>query len=116
MFKSVGLVARYDKKSALKLTEELPKYLKERGLKVYVEDSLADKVSSKEEFIPLAKMKTDFVITIGGDGTILRTCITVPKPEPPILTINMGFRGFLTEVEPKEAVKLSIESSRAITK
>ncbi len=105
MFKSVGLVARYDKKSALKLTEELSKYLKERGLKVYIEDSLADKVSSKEEFIPLAKMKTDFVITIGGDGTILRTCITVPKPEPPILTINMGVRGFLTEVEPKDACK-----------
>jgi len=103
MFKSVGLVARYDKKSALKLTEELAEYLKKKGLKVYVEDTLADKVTTKEEFIPLSEMKTDFIITIGGDGTILRTCITVPKPEPPILTINMGVRGFLTEVEPKNA-------------
>ena len=103
MFKSVGLVARYDKKSALKLTEELAEYLKKKGLKVYVEDTLADKVTTQEEFIPLSKMKTDFIITIGGDGTILRTCITVPKPEPPILTINMGVRGFLTEVEPKNA-------------
>jgi NAD+ kinase len=48
-------------------------------------------------------MKTDFIITIGGDGTILRTCVTIPKPEPPILTINMGVRGFLTEVEPRDA-------------
>lgn len=103
MFKSVGLVARYDKKSALKLTEDLAEYLKKRGLKVYVEDTLTDKVSTKEEFIPLSKMKTDFIITIGGDGTILRTCLNVPKPEPPILTINMGVRGFLTEVEPKNA-------------
>ena len=103
MFKSVGLVARYDKKSALKLTEDLAEYLKKRGLKVYVEDTLTDKVTTKEEFIPLSKMKTDFIITIGGDGTILRTCLNVPKPEPPILTINMGVRGFLTEVEPKNA-------------
>jgi len=103
VFKSVGLVARYDKKSALKLTEDLAEYLKKRGLKVYVEDTLTDKVSTKEEFIPLSKMKTDFIITIGGDGTILRTCLNVPKPEPPILTINMGVRGFLTEVEPKNA-------------
>ena len=103
MFKSVGLVARYDKKSALKLTEDLAEYLKKRGLKVYVEDTLTDKVSTKEEFIPLSKMKTDFIITIGGDGTILRTCLNVPKPEPPLLTINMGVRGFLTEVEPKNA-------------
>jgi len=103
MFKSAGLVARYDKKSALKLTEEISKYLKKKGLKVYLEDTLADKVTTQEEFVPLSAMKTDFLITIGGDGTILRTCITVPKPEPPILTINLGVRGFLTEVEPKNA-------------
>jgi NAD+ kinase len=103
VFKSVGLVARYDKKSALKLTEDLAEYLKKRDLKVYVEDTLTDKVTTKEEFIPLSKMKADFIITIGGDGTILRTCLNVPKPEPPILTINMGVRGFLTEVEPKNA-------------
>jgi NAD+ kinase len=49
-------------------------------------------------------MKTDFIITVGGDGTILRTCVSIPKPEPPILAINMGVRGFLTEVEPKHAL------------
>ena len=103
VFKSVGLVARYDKKSALKLTEDLAEYLKKRGLKVYVEDTLTNKVTTKEEFIPLSKMKADFIITIGGDGTILRSCLNIPKPEPPILTINMGVRGFLTEVEPKNA-------------
>jgi NAD+ kinase len=103
MFKSVGLVARYDKKSALKLTEKLSKYLKEKSLNVFIEDTLADKVSTYEKFIPLSEMKTDFIITIGGDGTILRTCLASTEPEPPILTINMGVRGFLTEVEPKNA-------------
>ena len=48
-------------------------------------------------------MKTDFIITIGGDGTILRSCLSLPKPEPPILAVNLGVRGFLTEVEPKDA-------------
>lgn len=103
MFKSVGLIARYDKKPALKLAEELSEYLAGKGLKVYVEDTLAGKITTREEMIPLSKMKTDFLITIGGDGTILRTCINVPKPEPPILAINMGVRGFLTEAEPKGA-------------
>jgi len=103
VFKSVGLVARYDKKPALKLAEDLAEYLKDRGLEVYIEDTLAGKVTAKAEFLRLSEMKTDFVITIGGDGTILRTSITLPKPEPPILAINMGVRGFLTEVEPKDA-------------
>jgi NAD+ kinase len=103
VFKSVGLVARFDNRQALKLTEELEQYLRKKKLEVYVEDTLNGKVNVQAEFAPLKEMKTDFLITIGGDGTILRTCITVPKPEPPILAINMGVRGFLTEVEPKEA-------------
>jgi NAD+ kinase len=103
VFKSVGLVARYDKKPALKLTEELAEYLKGKGLKVFIEDTLAGKVKTKEQFVPLSEMKADFIIIIGGDGTILRTSINVPKPEPPFLTVNMGVRGFLTEVEPQNA-------------
>ena len=103
VFKSVGLVARYDKKQALKLTEELAEYLAKKGLKVYIEDTLAGKIATQEEMVSLSKMKPDFIITIGGDGTILRTCIGLAKPEPPILAINMGLRGFLTEVEPKTA-------------
>ncbi len=103
MFQSVGLVARYDKKQALKLAESLAKYLQSKNLEVYLEDSLCGKVKTQAKTIPLKNMETDFIITIGGDGTILRTCVAVPKPEPPILAINMGVRGFLTEVEPGEA-------------
>lgn len=104
LFKSVGLVARFDKKAAIKLAEDLVNYLREKGLEVLVEDTLANKANIKGKTIPLEKMKTDFIITIGGDGTILRTCVAIPKPEPPILAINMGIRGFLTEVEPKQAL------------
>jgi len=103
LFKSVGIVARYDKKQALTLAEELSDYLSKNGLEVFLEDTLIRKVKTQGKMMPLKDMKTDFVITIGGDGTILRTCLTLPKPEPPILAINMGVRGFLTEVEPKDA-------------
>jgi NAD+ kinase len=104
VFRSVGLVARYDKKQALTLAEELAEYLKSQNLQVCIEDTLAGKVNTQGKMVPLSKMKTDFIITIGGDGTILRTSIAVPKPEPPILAVNMGVRGFLTEVEPSEAL------------
>ena len=103
VFKSVGLIARFDKKKAVKLAEDLAKHLRAKGLEVFVEDTLAEKIDIKEKSTSLEKMKTDFIITIGGDGTILRTCVSIPKPEPPILAINMGVRGFLTEVEPKQA-------------
>jgi len=102
LFKTVGIVARYDKEKAIKLAEELARYLQGKGLRVCVEDTLT-KMMETGEMTPLERMKTDLIITIGGDGTILRTCVSIPKPEPPILAINMGIRGFLTEVEPKQA-------------
>ncbi len=102
VFKSVGLVARYDKKQAFQLAKELAEYLGNRDLEVYIEDTITEKIDVPTKTVPLKNMKTDFIITIGGDGTILRTCLEIPKPEPPILAINMGVRGFLAEVEPKE--------------
>ncbi len=106
MFKSVGLVARYDKKQALTLAEELTKHMKDKKMQVYIENTLEGKVNvgGDAKIVPLKEMKADFIITIGGDGTILRTCVNLPKPEPPILAVNMGVRGFLTEVEPEEAI------------
>ncbi len=103
MLKSVGIVARYDKQQALTLAEELADHLASKNLEVFLEDTLKGKVKAKGKLISIAKMQTDFVIAIGGDGTILRTCIGLPKPEPPILAVNMGVRGFLTEVEPQDA-------------
>jgi NAD+ kinase len=103
VFKSVGLVARFDQKQALKLAEELADFLESKGLSVCVEGSLEGKVACKQRFVPLNEMKTDFIITIGGDGTILRAALNIPQPETPLLAINMGVRGFLTEVEPQDA-------------
>ena len=103
MFKTAGIVARHDKKQAVVLAEKIVKYLEKKGLEVFIEDSLSKKMDKNQKFIPLEKMTTDFLITIGGDGTILRAGISTPTPEPPILAINMGVRGFLTEVEPKDA-------------
>ena len=103
-FKSAGLTARNDKKKVFKLALKLLNHLKENGLEVFVDPDIAQKIDESNMAVPLEKWKTDFIVTIGGDGTILRTCIQIPKPEPPILAINMGERGFFAEVAPKDAI------------
>ncbi len=50
----------------------------------------------------LENMKVDCIISIGGDGTILRIART--RPDIPILSINKGRKGFMTEIEPKDVV------------
>jgi NAD+ kinase len=104
MIQTAGIIARYDKPQALKLATELTNYLTTQNIKTYAEETLKPKTNLNATYTPLKNMKTDLLITIGGDGTILRTCSQTPKPEPPILAINMGVCGFLTEVEPKNAI------------
>lgn len=105
MFNVVGVVARPDRKKALEYAVGLLRHLESRGLKVFLEPKLAQYANRQDDALPLERMKVDWVITIGGDGTILRTCLLIPKPEPPILAINMGVRGFLTEVTPREGIE-----------
>ena len=100
--KSVGLVSRLDLKEALELSNKIADYMKEKGLEVLVQQELAEKIGFKGKFLPIEELNVDLVIVVGGDGTILRTCLSLPKPEPPLLTVNMGERGFLAEVKPKE--------------
>jgi len=103
VFKAVGVVSRVDRKQALQLAAKIVDTLETRKLRVKLEPKLAKHLQKPNLAIPLEKMKTDLIITIGGDGTILRTCLQLPKPEPPILAINMGARGFLAEVAPANA-------------
>lgn len=105
MFNTIGLTTRADQKKAVKLAEKLIGHLETKGRRVLLETELAEKAGRLEIATPLEKMKTDLIVTIGGDGTILRTCLSLPKPEPPILTINLGVRGFLAEVQPNESIK-----------
>jgi len=97
-------VSRTDRKKPLELAKSVIDHLETKGIKFFLEPKLAKHLKRTAVALPIEKMKTDIIITIGGDGTILRTCLAIPKPEPPILAINMGVRGFLAEVSPRESL------------
>ncbi len=50
----------------------------------------------------LEYMKVDCIVSIGGDGTILRIART--RSDIPILSINKGRKGFMAEIEPKDVI------------
>lgn len=99
----IGFVSRREEES-VRLAEMLINQLKSRA-DVLVEPDLAQRLelagTSVEE---MEQQKADFIISVGGDGTILRTIHRMADPVP-ILGINMGTLGFLVDVEPKDAVK-----------
>jgi len=55
----------------------------------------------------------DMIITLGGDGTILRAARTAADYEVPILGINMGSKGFMAELETDEIEMVSLVASGA---
>jgi NAD+ kinase len=105
VLKTVGVISRVDRKPALELASKMSEALEARKLRLQLEPSLAKHLKKPNLSTPVEKMKADLVITIGGDGTILRTCLRLAKPEPPLLSINMGARGFLAEVSPQHALE-----------
>jgi len=56
----------------------------------------------KKPGMNIEEMDVDFLVCIGGDGTILRALHALKKPTP-VLGINMGAIGFLAEVQPDDS-------------
>lgn len=97
MIRTVGLVAKYQEAKAAQMVRWLIPWLKKRGKKVCVENGLARagaQSCSKKEMA----FKADLIISLGGDGTLLNIAPLVERPEVPILGVNLGALGFITEV------------------
>ena len=96
--KKVGLVANLTKEKALSCTSDLASWLESRGIEVLWEKTLAKK--EKKDGLELSKLSSsvDLLIVLGGDGTILRTACFAARSQTPIVGINLGDFGYLTEV------------------
>jgi NAD+ kinase len=81
------------------LAERLGRAVEARGLDVWV-----DPDGSPEDLQPLLA-GTDLLVCLGGDGTVLRAARLVIGRDTPILGVNLGRLGFLTELDSEEAIE-----------
>ena len=92
-----GVVSYLLKKKTREIIERVEKVIHELGGEVIYEKSLASKLNL--EGVRLEDMNVDFIITVGGDGTVL---YTLQRCNCKVIPINVGELGFLTEVNPNE--------------
>jgi NAD+ kinase len=97
MIRVVGLVAKYQEPKAAEMVLWLIPWLKKRGRKVLVENGLVGNAAQSCSKKQLAA-RSDLIISLGGDGTLLNIAPLVERPDVPILGVNMGGLGFITEV------------------
>ena len=94
--RTVGIVPRLHSESAAQLAREMVARLAERGVQAVVEAEAG--VSG----VPAARGRelgstADLIVVLGGDGTLIHAAGLCSGREVPILGVNMGTLGFLTE-------------------
>ncbi len=99
----IGIYAKKNHPDAVALAREVQRWLQERGIEVFLEQNLAREMGGlsgyPEKSIPAM---VNLIIVLGGDGTLISVARKVGDLGTPILGVNLGSLGFLTEITRKE--------------
>ncbi len=95
---AVGIVYKHDHKPAKIEAVRLERWLKAMGIKVFSKEMVAEKSPANHSKGPSLPKRLDWVIVLGGDGTLLGAAREIGKYGVPILGVNLGGLGFLTKI------------------
>lgn len=111
--KRIGIIAKQNKPEAIPLITHLIEDFKLKDVDFYIEDSMGKALAAFPNRIRLNLIRreeipsqVEMVIVLGGDGTLLSVARLVGKYRVPILGVNLGGLGFLTEITLKELDKV----------
>lgn len=94
------LVVHHERPAARTLAVELADTLANRGHRVWMPD--ADSFGLPQFVAAIPAVEADLVVSLGGDGTMLRAVSLLDGAPVPLLGVNLGRLGYLTEIEPHE--------------
>lgn len=115
--KTVGIIANGTKSQAAVLLSAVVEALRKLGCAVLLDRATAPLVGlSSDCSVKTLFRKSDLLIVLGGDGTLLNTVYEGSFPAPPILGINTGTLGFLSGAGPQDFAQVVDEwhAGRAI--
>jgi NAD+ kinase len=100
----VAVIAHYERADVVALIEETMAWLAERGHDGWLlpDDSVELDLEHHADERPLSD--AEVVVCLGGDGTMLRAVGALDGAPVPLLGVNFGQLGYLTEVEPTELI------------
>ncbi len=104
-FHHIGLAGRLSSEKAQKTTHKLIDFLRDNNVEVVISNELADTLGRKDvafgddHFIGST---SDLVIVVGGDGSMLGAARSMVDYSVPLLGVNRGRLGFLTDIMPSE--------------
>ena len=109
--RGVGIACRLDSPQAIEVVQLITDYLSQKNEKIFYETRIASKFIPhyRKNLDEMTNENTKFILSVGGDGTILRLAQSLPRRNPPpILGVNLGSVGFLDETE-KESLQTDLD-------
>ena len=106
----VGVIAKPDLEGFHKVIKNLEQTLKKYKAEVLAEDILNEAVNLPANFVSRTELikKSNLIIVFGGDGTLLHVAEEAAINKKPVIGINLGSLGFLTEA-PYERFKVILD-------
>lgn len=107
VFRNIGIIGRLNSNKVIDTIKRLSKYLQEEGYHVILDESIAEVMpghSMQVSHTNLLGEICDIVIVIGGDGSLLGAARALAKYNTPVLGINRGRLGFLTDISPDDTM------------
>jgi NAD+ kinase len=96
----VLLVAHHQRADAAGLATVAAEWLRDRGHEAFMTSDDADALSLQQLQGRTPPSSADLVVSLGGDGTMLRAVKMLEGAPVPIIGVNVGLLGYLSEVEP----------------
>lgn len=102
--KSIGIIANVKKELTREVVGRILSWAKRNDLKVILSEEISPLTEGNEKLLPREKIAESIgvLISLGGDGTMLASARAVGKYQTPILGINLGGVGFLTEINSQD--------------
>jgi NAD+ kinase len=101
--KTVGLVVKRERPEAIAIARTLTRLLKNKRKSPLADLETARKIGAEPVERHHLAEQSDLIVVLGGDGTLLGVARLVASRGIPIIGVNLGGLGFLTEVTIKEA-------------
>ncbi|QGG46538.1 NAD(+)/NADH kinase [Heliorestis convoluta] len=97
---AIGVILNEEKPQAHEVARKMAQWLSARGISMGIPlTNVTELVKSTSKELSANLQKLDYVIVLGGDGTLLNTARLVAPFKVPLLGVNLGRLGFLTEIE-----------------